>query len=404
MKRISLFMQRSRLSQSILFTVTIFTLGFIAGNISIFSRTIAQGQFALSDTDEAFEPFWDAFSIIESRYVDPIEVEVLVDGAIEGMVNALNDEHSGYIRPELYDRMTNFSGKLSGIGVIVRTIPETGEIQVASVIPNTPAEDVGVMAGDIFYEIDGISAAGLTHDELMTMVPGPPDTVVNITFHRDGEFVNYDIVRAVFIIPNVSHQMVGDNIAHVTMLDFNEMSRSQLDEALAAVDINSSNGLIVDIRGNEGGRLSSVIEVGSAFIEDGVLLRQVSRDQTEEVTRTRGAYADIKVPVVVLVDETSASASEVLAGAMQDYEVATLIGETTFGKGTVQNIPQLSNGGGLRITIKRWLTPNGAWIHQQGIIPDIIVEWDPESDEELEDDLQLAAAIDYLESLGNSLP
>ena len=121
--------------------------------------------------------------------------------------------------------------------------------------------------------------------------------------------------------------------------------------------------------------------------------------KAKEVTRTSGGYADIDVPIVVLVDETSASASEVIAGAMQDYGVAIILGETTFGKGTVQNIPSLSNGGGLRITVRRWLTPNGHWIHEQGITPDIIVEWNPEFDEQEAEDIQLKAAIDYLESL-----
>ena len=160
-----------------------------------------------------------------------------------------------------------------------------------------------------------------------------------------------------------------------------------------------TNGLVFDIRDNPGGTLASAIEIGSVFIEDGVLLRQVTRDDSEEVTRTRGGYAEITVPIVVLVDETSASASEVIAGAMQDYGVATIMGETTFGKGTVQNIPPLTNGGGLRITVRRWLTPNGHWIHDQGITPDIIVEWNPETDDETEDDVQLNAAIEYLLSL-----
>ena len=170
---------------------------------------------------------------------------------------------------------------------------------------------------------------------------------------------------------------------------------------MESVDIDNTNGLIFDIRDNPGGTLSSAIEIGSAFIEDGVLLRQVARDQSEEVTRTSGGYADIRVPIVVLVDETSASASEVIAGAMQDYAVATLLGETTFGKGTVQNIPSLSNGGGLRITVRRWLTPNGHWIHKQGITPDIIVEWNPEIRQRRSKQRTSSckAAIDYLESL-----
>ncbi len=401
MNWLRVLIRKSRIIYPALLTLSVFLVGFIAGNVNMLSTTTAQSRVALSDTDEAFEPFWDAFSIVESRYVDPIDVEILVDGAIDGMVAALNDQHSGYIRPELYESTTDFSGEFSGIGVTIRTLQETSEIEVVTVIPNSPAEGVGVKAGDIFFEVGGNNVVGMTQAELVTIVPGPRGTTVNITFKRGDELVNYDIVRDVFAIPNVSHEIVGDNIAHITMLDFNGVSRTQLDEALEAVDINSTNGLIFDMRGNPGGTLSSAIEIGSAFIEDGVLLRQVSRDQSEEVTRTNGNYAGITVPIVVLVDETSASASEVIAGAMQDYEVATIVGETTFGKGTVQNIPQLSNGGGLRITIKRWLTPNGAWIHEQGITPDIIVEWNPETVEDLENDIQLQESINYLESLNN---
>ena len=389
---------RSRLedpwvSGSICLTVLAFCLGFAAGNLSDM-RTIA-----LTDTDEAFEPFWDAYSVIESRYVDQVEVESLVDGAIEGMVDSLADDHSGYIRPELYQRSTDFSGEFTGIGVFTQTNQETGAIEVATVIPDSPAEAAGVLPGDEFYEVDGRRVTGVSQAELSALVPGPRGSTVTITFRRDGELVTFAIVRDTFPLPNVSFDIVGDNIAHISMLDFNDLSRTQLDAAFKAVDINRTGGLIFDIRDNPGGTLSSAIEIGSAFIEDGVLLRQVARDQSEEVTRTSGGYASIDVPIVVLVDETSASASEVIAGAMQDYGVATILGEKTFGKGTIQYFPSLSNGGALRITVRRWLTPNGHWIDEQGITPDIVVEWNPESDVEEADDIQLAAAIEYLESL-----
>ncbi len=399
MKSMRISRRGSRYGRSFFLTCIVFLLGFIVGNVSLRHPSSAQGRVALSDTDLAFEPFWDAFSIVEERYVDPIAVDILVNGAIDGLVNALEDDHSGYIRPELCDRATDFSGEFSGIGVIIATIKSTGEIKVATVVANSPAESAGVLPGDIFFDVDGQSVTGRTQTELSAIVPGPRGTSVTITFKRDDGFVTFEIVRDVFTVPNVSLKIVGDNIALIEMKDFNDLSRPQFDDALDAVDINDSNGLIFDIRGNPGGTLASAIDVGSAFIEDGVLLRQVSRDQSEEVTRTRGGYADIDVPIVVLVDDTSASASEVIAGAMQDYRVATILGETTFGKGTVQNIPELSNGGCVRITVKRWLTPNGSWIHKHGITPDIMVEWNPENDEEREDDLQLQAAISFLDSL-----
>lgn len=381
------------LSGSILLTLVVFALGVVAGTV-FDNRTVA-----LTDTDQAFEPFWDAFSLIESRYVDQVEVDVLVDGAIDGMVDALGDEHSGYIRPELYKRSINYSGEFTGIGVFIETNEDSGEIEVVTVIPDSPAENAGVMPGDVFYEVDGRRVIGMSQAELSALVPGPLGTTVIITLRRNGELITFEIIRDTISLPNVSYELIEDNIAHIAMLDFNDLSRAQLDDAFKAVDINATSGLIFDIRGNPGGTLASAIDIGSAFIEDGVLLRQVARDHNEEVTRTSGGYADIDVPIVVLVDETSASASEVLAGAMQDYGVATIIGETTFGKGTVQNIPPLSNGGGLRITVRRWLTPNGHWIHEQGIRPNIIVEWNPETDEDKATDEQLQAAIDFLESL-----
>lgn len=398
MKRTRGLWRRLRVGESILVTIAVFTLGYAAGSMSQV-QTRAQGRTALSDTDQAFEPFWDAFSIIESRYIDPVDVDDMVGGAIKGMADSLGDAHSGYIGPDLCPTSRNFSGEFSGIGVTIKNVEETGQIEVVTVIPNTPAYDAGVLPGDVFHQVDGRPVAGLTQAELSAFVPGPRGTTVTIVFERNDELITFEIVRDVFEAPNVAYEIVGDNIAYISMLDFHDLSRDQLDEAFEAVDIDDTNGLIFDIRNNPGGTLASAIEIGSAFIEDGVLLRQVSRDHSEEVTRASGGYADIKAPIVVLVDETSASASEVIAGAMQDYGVATILGETTFGKGTVQNLPKLSNGGCLRITVRRWLTPNGHWIHRQGITPDIIVERFPAEEAEDDQDRQLAAAIEFLEAL-----
>ncbi len=390
--------RRSRIGKTLLVFIVVFAIGFAAGRLSQ-SNINAGERAAPSDSTAAFEPIWDAVSIIESRYVDPVGLDTLVDGAIRGMVDALDDAHSGYIRPGLCQRSRDFSGEFSGIGVTVKTDEATERIEVMTVIPNTPAEKVGVLPGDIFHEVDGQQVSGFSQAELSALVPGPPGTTVNIVFKRREEFVHYEIVRDRFEMPNVSYEIIGKDIAYIAMLDFHDRSRSQLEEAFDAVDIHSAGGLIFDIRNNPGGTLASAIEIGSAFIEEGVLLRQVSRDQSEEVTRASGDYIDIDAPIVVLVDETSASAAEVIAGAMQDHGVATIIGETTFGKGTVQNLPDLSNGGCLRITVGRWLTPNGHWIHQQGITPDIIVQWNrAERNSDDPRDPQLAAAIEYLES------
>ena len=189
-----------------------------------------------------------------------------MNGAIDGMVDALGDDHSGYIRPDLYKRSVDFSGEFTGIGVIIETNDESGDIEVVTVVPQSPADDVGVMPGDVFYEVDGQRVIGFSQAELSALVPGPRGSSVTITFKRDGELITFEIVRDTFPIPNVSYEMVGDNIAHISMLDFHDLSRAQLDSALKAVNINKTNGLIFDIRGNPGGTLASAIEIGSAFI------------------------------------------------------------------------------------------------------------------------------------------
>ncbi len=390
MRKLRLTPRGAQAGVSAALLAVIFSLGFLAGQLA---QTPTN---ALSDTEQVFESFWDAFDIIESRYIDPVDVDALVDGAIDGMVRALGDAHSGYIRPELYRRSVDYSGEFTGIGVIVEANADSGKLEVVTVIPESPAARAGMKPGDVFLEVDGERVTDYSHAELSALMQGPRGTAVSVTIQRGAEPITFDMVRETFPLPNVSWAVISDNIAHITMLDFNDLSRAQLDEAFDAVDINNTHGLIFDIRDNPGGTLASAIEIGSAFIEDGVLLRQVARNAAEEVTRTRGGFADIKAPIVVLVDETSASAAEVIAGAMQDYGVATILGEPTFGKGTVQNIPALANGGGLRLTVRRWLTPDGHWIHDQGITPDIIVEWNPEDDAARTNDLQLKAAVDYL--------
>ena len=398
MKRLRSKARISGMAKAALGTLLIFAAGFAAGNLNQ-AFADAQAKADLVNRRHAFEPFWEALDIIEARYIDSVEMDELAHGAISGMVKALGDDHSSYLRPELCPRSRDFTGRFSGIGVFVKTDEETGLIEVASVIPHTPAEAVGVLPGDIFHEVDGKHVSGLSQGELSALVPGPPDTAVTIVFRRQQKLITFEIVRAAFETPNVSYDIIGDNLAHIAMRDFHDLSRSQLIAALEAVDIHGADGLIFDIRNNPGGTLASAVEIGSIFIEDGVILRQVARDGAEEVTRASGGYIDIAAPIVVLVDETSASASEVIAGAMQDQGVATIIGERTFGKGTVQNLPELPNGGCLRITVRRWLTPNGNWIHKQDITPDIIVEWDRAAGGGAnQSDPQLAAAIQVLES------
>lgn len=385
--------------QTVLLLMAVFAAGFAFGNMN----TISEAQTRLSDTDEAFEPFWEAFSTIQTRYVDgpQIEIPTLVNGAISGMVDSLGDQYSGYLEPQDYAMFnSDISGDVEGIGVVIRTNEESGAIEVINVLEGAPARAAGVLPGDIFHEVNGEMVAGMNQTELASKVRGPAGTTVNIIFERDGELLEFEITRARFEVPNVETDILENDIAYISFAEFNSLGSRQLNDAIRRLNINERTALILDIRGNPGGLLNVAVDVASLFVRDGVILYETFSDGSEQVFRANGNYAGIEVPIVLLIDETSASASELLAGALKDRGIATLIGETTFGKGTVQTIQPLSNGGGLRLTVARWLTPNRGWIHDQGIVPDIEVDWDPESFAEMEgDDPQLQAAIEYINGL-----
>lgn len=391
-----LFWQNARI-RTLVLLVVVFAGGFFFGNF--IGTGSAQDKFVIGDVDEAFEPLWEVFDAIQTRYVDRGEIEVptLVDGAINGMVEALGDEYSGYLSPDAYAMFNDISGEVEGIGVVIDTIEETGEIVVVSVLRGAAAEAAGVLPGDIFWEVNGESTAGMNQTDLAAAVRGPAGTDVNIVFKRGDELIEMTITRVRFEVPNIEIRILDNNIAYISMAEFTAIARDQVDAALAELDVNSRAGLIFDLRGNPGGLLTSAVDIGSLFIKEGVLLYEAFGDGTEEIFEVTGDYGNITVPIVVLIDETSASASELIAGAIKDTGVATLIGETTFGKGTVQNVQPLSNEGGLRLTVARWLTPNRHWIHEVGVTPDLIVEWDPQTAEDFAaPDPQLQAAIDFL--------
>lgn len=375
--------------------VGIFVAGFALGNMNSVQ--------AIGGTDEAFEPLFEVFEAIQDRYIDASDVNVpmLVDGAIAGMVDSLGDQFSGYLTPESFEMFnTDLSGNVEGIGVVIRTIEETGRIEVVSLIEGAAAQRSGVLPGDIFIAVNGESVEGLNQTELAAIVRGPAGTDVQITFLRGEELIELNITRVSFEVPNVTSELLEDeDIAYVRLSDFNPNSIGQLEAAFEELDVNNRAGLIFDLRGNPGGLLNSAVEVASAFIEEGVILYETFGDGTEQVFEaTRDDYLGVSVPIVVLIDEGSASASELVAGAMRDQGVATLLGETTFGKGTVQTLQPLSNNGALRITIARYLLPSRQWIHDLGVTPDFVVEYSPAEDG-IDVDPQLDAAVDFL--LGN---
>lgn len=384
-----LHQHRGRLFGALL-AAAIFAAGFSAGTLGTSTRAQGSNGDALAILDEVL-------GVIQQQYVEPVETDVLIDGALRGMVDALDDPFSAYMTAEEFEFMNDdLEGEIQGIGVVIRTDPDTSITEVISVLDGTPAQEAGILPGDIFNAVDGVPVSELDDFMLGQRIRGEVGTTVTITMLRGDELIDFVITRAIITVPIVEARVIED-IALIELSSFSANARDQLEETFETLDINSRDGLILDLRDNPGGFLSSAINVGSLFIEEGVIVSEIFRDGTERVLEATGDFIEIEVPIVVLVNEASASASELIAGALQDREQAVIIGEQTFGKGTVQTWQPLSNGGGVRITIARWFTPDGTSIHENGITPDLYIDFTPDADTTDATDLQLQAAIDYLQ-------
>ncbi len=375
----------------------IFAGGFAIGTLS----TVIQAQNGAlpPEAAEAFDPLSEVYGLIQNQYIDDIDAQTLADGALRGMVEALGDQFSSYMNPEEYEMMSDdLEGQIEGIGVVIRTDEETGVVEVVGLLDGAPAQLAGILAGDIFHSVDGILVETMSQYELATHVRGPQGSTVLVTMRRGDEFIDFNLTRESITVPNVESEVIDDRIGYIRLNQFSSTARADLDTSLESLNINSLEGLIFDLRDNPGGLLSSAIDIASAFIPDGLILTEVfGDDSAQQEYMATGNYAGIEVPIVVLINEGSASASELVAGAMQDRGVATIMGETSFGKGTVQTWNALSNGGGVRLTIARWLTPSGAWIHDAGVTPDIAIEWTPTNYND-QNDPQINAAVEFLEN------
>ena len=254
----------------------------------------------------------------------------------------------------------------------------------------------------MFLQVDGQDVREASQLELAALVRGQVGTDVHLLMGRGNDRLGFTITRARIEIPNVeSRRLEGTGIGYIQLQHFNANARQQLNEALKALDADSLSGLVLDLRNNPGGLLDSAIAIASAFIEDGPLLIEQSGED-EQVHDADGSFLGLSLPMAILVNDQSASASELVAGALQDRGRAIIIGQPTFGKGTMQNLFALDNGGGLQLTIARWLTPEGHWIHDSGIVPDIHVE-QPEPTPPQDSDPALQAAIEHLQALAVDL-
>jgi len=355
-----------------------------------FGAGCAQGSRTPPSPEQDFDIVTEAWNVIFQDYVDKdrLDASLLSQGAIKGMVEALDDPYTSYLDAETYQLvLSGMEGKFEGIGAEIAI--RDGQLMIIAPIADSPAAKAGIRAGDKVLEIDGRSTSGMSIAEAVLNTRGPKGTPVRLLIlHQDEtESVEIEIIRAEIELPSIDFEMRED-IAYISISHFSQRTNEELSSVLQCIIWVAPTGIILDLRSNPGGLLQVVIDVASHFLEEGVVVNVVDNQgkSTTLMIRPNGVATDL--PLVVLVDSYSASGSEVLAGALQDYARATIAGTTTYGKGSVNILHQLQDGSGLYITTARWLTPNGRPIEGHAIHPDYELE--------LEGEDAIQWAIDYL--------
>jgi carboxyl-terminal processing protease len=353
-------------------------LVFVVAALMMFTGAVMAKRLPFqSDSYEDLKIFTEVLSYVEANYVDEVEAEKLVQGAIRGMLRTL-DAHSSYMPRDMYREMqVETEGQFGGLGIEITIRDEI--LTVVSPIEGTPAFRAGIQAGDKIVTVEGTTTKDMSLIEAVKLLRGPVDTSVTIGVMREGfkEPKDFTLTRAVIQIKSVRSKMLPDSIGYIKLRSFHKNTSEELDEALLDFDERHISALVLDLRNNPGGLLEQAIAVTDEFIEGGQLIvytkGRLANQNMKGYSKTESAHHP-NVPLVILVNGGSASASEIVAGALQDHKRATIIGTKTFGKGSVQTIIPLSDGSGLRLTTAKYYTPKGRMIHDKGIIPDIVVE------------------------------
>lgn len=357
------------------------------------------GSYTATPGGKLFQPFWQAFNYINKEYVDqPIDQVKLMRGAIQGMLDSLGDEHTAYTDPETskeFEAQLN-GQQYEGIGAWVDVRGEF--LTIISPMLNSPAEKAGLKSGDKIIAVDGQDMTGVDGEQVRQKVLGPKGSVVVLTILRAGVDKPFDVevTRDSITSPTVEGRMLDNGIAYVHLYTFGETTSDTLKNILTDLMAQNPKGLILDLRNNGGGYLTTAVEVISQFINKGVVMYEVYGNGTRVPFEAKGNGVATQIPLVVLVNEGSASASEITAGAIQDLGRGQLVGVKTYGKGTVQKVVTLQNDQGqIRVTVARWVTPKDHQINKVGLEPDITVTL---TDEDIKNnvDAQLNAAIELL--------
>lgn len=342
-------------------------------------------------------------TVKEKFYLNEVSEEEFAEGIYSGLMMALEDPYSEYYTAEeLNEIMSQTEGIYYGIGAYVSMDELTNLPKVSGVIEGAPAEAAQLRANDIIYEVDGESTYGLSLNEVVAMIKGEEGTEVVLTLIRDGEndYLEVPVTRAKVESPTVNFEMLDETMAYIQIVEFDDVTVDQFAEALAMANGSGMEGLILDLRANPGGSLNAVVDIAQMLLPKGLVVYTEDK-QGKRVEYSCDGKREFQLPMVVLVDMNSASAAEILAGAIQDYGIGTLVGTTTFGKGIVQQIVPFTDGSAIKLTISSYFTPNGRNIHEVGIEPDVICEFDGEAYYNSENpvDNQLEKAKEILKGL-----
>ena len=394
--------------------VLVFAVGYIfgdrgeAGPTAAPPVTTAGSDGGDQPIDADFANLNEIYGILEDRYVDPdlVDRQTQYEQAINGMLGTFPDSGTFYVDPQTVAISVGPSGKFEGIGATVAS--QNGEIVIVSPIEDTPAERAGIRAGDVILEVDGESTDGWTQEKAVLKIRGPAGTEVTLKLrHPEGEEETLTIERDEIKVKSVTTVPPGgalkdgagtdiSDIAYIYLREFTEPSKAEIQDALQDAVDSGKKGIILDLRNNPGGLLRTTIDIADEFLEgDKIVLTERDRDGSETSYRSKNGGIAVDIPLVVLINQFSASGSEVLAAALQENGRAQIIGEKSFGKGTVNISNDLSDGGQLYVSIAKWLTPNGLQIDGVGVRPDITIQLSDE-DIDLRRDVQLWKAIDVL--------
>ncbi len=351
---------------------------FIFGKIVLISFIIIFSPNAYSNpSDKLYEKldlFSDVLNTLKKEYVDEVEQSEVIDAAINGMLQSL-DPYSGYMSPESFRNMNDDTrGEFGGLGIEITM--EGGLVKVITPIEGTPADKAGVEAGDFIIKIDNKQVKGMSLMDAVKLMRGKIGTSIEITVRRPeiDEDLKFKITRAIIKIREVSSE-VKNNIGYIRLRAFNEQSHNQMIKQINKLNKNNLNGYILDLRNNPGGLLSQAIKITETFLDGGEIVSTRGRDKSDiKIYNAKKGDVLKKKPLIILINQGSASASEIVAGALKDHKRAILLGEKSFGKGSVQSIIPLKNRGGLRLTTAKYYLPSGESIHEKGVEPDITVK------------------------------